>query len=800
MQPVLSLDNVSKYYTSASNVVMGLNSVRLSFRRGEFVAITGESGSGKSTLSNIIGGIIGYESGEMLLQGRPTSHYDSSDWERYRRDNISYISQDYGILPGATVLTNVVTALRLCGVEKAAAKERAKQLLEDMELWHLRRRRASKLSSGQKQRLSIARALAKPAPVLIADEPTGNLDPENSAKVISLLAQAAKSRLVIIVTHEFDEVKDHATRHIRLQDGSVVMDAPLRPAVTPEPLPQVETKANPKMGLFVSALQLRSRPVWSALMAVLFTLTAFAVVAFMGTFIIAQDDTSTKLYDPSAFVNGSPQRIIVSTSNLQPMTQADYEALANLRYVLQVERNGYVSDAQYAYRKGVDYTERRHETIHQVGSGTNVDYIHEIKITYEVHTDAPFLQTVPVLPQGQTFLKEGRLPESFYEVIAHTSDGFQVGDKVQVFLRNQRYWHKTAYLVYEFEVVGLTDVGSGLYFSDDMGRFCQQIAHTYGNAQYYVFLPEKLPVEFDWGGIPLEYRPADFTVELKDDECQAHSNILSVNDHKGDEFDSIPIAVPNINLRNEGLDPLLLANRVTLRSPRLFIVQYKHPMNGESLTKGIRSHDGHNMDYFTNLMLVSQSTFDQLTWNSDSEQVSLTIADYAYTDRVLEEIKELGYIASSPYRLGSVKVDEDKAAQREQTLKVCLLALLAVVLLQIVVLRVLFGAQLSSYKLLRNIGLVRKGAKASVWWQFAFFAVIGQLLTAVALFACYCGGVERVREVLIYLPAAQLAALSVLHLAVSAVAGFWTVHALQKQIYPVAGRFVDLQMDEEVSA
>jgi hypothetical protein len=482
------------------------------------------------------------------------------------------------------------------------------------------------------------------------------------------------------------------------------------------------------------------------------------------------------------------------------MTQADYEALANLRYVLQVERNGYVSDAQYAYRKGVDYTERRHETIHQVGSGTNVDYIHEIKITYEVHTDAPFLQTVPVLPQGQTFLKEGRLPESFYEVIAHTSDGFQVGDKVQVFLRNQRYWHKTAYLVYEFEVVGLTDVGSGLYFSDDMGRFCQQIAHTYGNAQYYVFLPEKLPVEFDWGGIPLEYRPADFTVELKDDECQAHSNILSVNDHKGDEFDSIPIAVPNINLRNKGLDPLLLANRVTLRSPRLFIVQYKHPMNGESLTKGIRSHDGHNMDYFTNLMLVSQSTFDQLTWNSDSEQVSLTIADYAYTDRVLEEIKELGYIASSPYRLGSVKVDEDKAAQREQTLKVCLLALLAVVLLQIVVLRVLFGTQLSSYKLLRNIGLVRKGAKASVWWQFAFFAVIGQLLTAVALFVCYCGGVERVREVLIYLPAAQLAALSVLHLAVSAVAGFWTVHALQKQIYPVAGRFVDLQMDEEVSA
>ena len=92
-KPILKLEALSKFYTSAQNVVVGLNEINLSFCRGEFVAITGESGSGKSTLAHVIGGILPYESGELYFDGRPTSHFDGSDWERYRRDNISFISQ-----------------------------------------------------------------------------------------------------------------------------------------------------------------------------------------------------------------------------------------------------------------------------------------------------------------------------------------------------------------------------------------------------------------------------------------------------------------------------------------------------------------------------------------------------------------------------------------------------------------------------------------------------------------------------------------------------------------------------------
>ena len=793
MKPLLSLENVSKFYTSASNVVVGLNNIQLSFYRGEFVAITGESGSGKSTLSNVLGGILGYEGGEMLLEGRPTSHYDSGDWERYRRDNISYISQSYGILPGATVLANVISALRLAGMEKREAGENARQILEQVELWQLRNRRAARLSSGQKQRLSIARALAKPAPILIADEPTGNLDPENSAKVITLLAQASKSRLVLLVTHEFEEVEDFATRHIRLQDGRVVMDAALRPAVPVEDVAQHRERPRRQMGGYVARLQLKSRPVWTALMTVFFTLTAFAVFAFLGAFIIALDDTDTRIYDSSAFLNGSKTRIVVSAQNFQPLGPEDYEKLANMEYVQAVERNGYVSDVQYSYRDGVDYTTIRTE--HVTGSWDNP--VHTIKITYQPHTGAPYLQTVPVLPKGQTFLKEGRNPESFYEVVAHSGDGLEIGEKVTVFLTNRRYWGYNVYLKFDFTVVGITDCGKGLYFADDVGRYCQHVAHTTQGNQYYQFLPAPEPEYGKYDHLPS--LPEGFTYELQDFQAQVHTSVWTSMRPEGSPK-ILTFRVPNVNLKQEGLDPTAYENLVELSTPPIWNYVYCDPQDPEKiLTEEVYSYLHHGTSMFTRLIFVNQTTFDLLCWDQPSEQVSLIITDYAYTDRVLERLEEMGYVGASPFQLGSTQVNEEKAAQREQTLTVCLLALLAVVALQVVMLRAMFGVQTESYGLLRNIGLVSGGAKRSILWQFALFTVLGQLLGGGVLYLCSRLGVRRIVEVMKYLPPSYLAVLSAVHVLAALVAALWVQRVLVRQIYPAAGRFSDLQMDEEVA-
>ncbi|MBP5224219.1 MAG: ATP-binding cassette domain-containing protein [Lachnospiraceae bacterium] len=125
----LELQHISKYYASQTAVVMGLTDVSLSFSTREFAAVTGENGSGKSTLANVIGGMLPYESGEMLVMGQPTSHYDAADWERYRRDLISFISQDYGILPGNTVAENVESALVLSGWERALAVTKSRDLM-----------------------------------------------------------------------------------------------------------------------------------------------------------------------------------------------------------------------------------------------------------------------------------------------------------------------------------------------------------------------------------------------------------------------------------------------------------------------------------------------------------------------------------------------------------------------------------------------------------------------------------------------------------------------------------------------
>ncbi len=773
---ILALENVSKYYTSSANVVVGLSGVNLRFYRGEFVAITGESGSGKTTLSSVLGGILPYESGEVFFGGQPTSHYDGSDWERYRRDHISYISQSYGILPGASVSANVVSALRLSGMDKKQARQRAREILEQVELWELRRRRAAKLSSGQKQRLSIARALAKPAPILIADEPTGNLDPENSAKVIHLLAQAARTRLVLLVTHEFDEVKDHATRHIRMQDGRVVMDTQLRPAGEPEPMPLSSREKRSAMSLYVAGLQLRSRPVWGAMMTLLFALTAFAVFAFLGTFLIAQDDTDTRIYDDSAFRNGSANRIVVISQTLKPMTQADYQTILSQDYVTELEPNGYVTDVQYAYREGVDYTVTYHDTVTGgfIGSGYTTSF------SYQVYSSAPFMKTVPMLPDGETFLTEGTLPESFYQVVAHSGDGLQIGQKVTVFLTDSQHWG-WSHLKLEFTVVGLTDHGSGLYFSDDVGTFLQQVARTTNDSRYYQFIPEP---EYQYAA----YLPEGYDYYLKDGQCRVHRNIWISKDIPASRI--LTMEFPNVNLTIEGIDPFLKENKVTLSTPEE--AYWGIEVQGELVS--VERHC-HKMDSFTRLVQVNQDTFEELTWQYASEQVSITIEDYAYADRVIEKLSKLGYIAVSPFRLGSTEIDQEKADQRMQTLTVCLAALAAVVALQVVLLRVMFSAQTESYQLLSNIGLVSKTARRSVLWQFVFFTVLGQLLGGGGIYLCARLGVDRIVHITRYLPPENIALLCAVHLAGAMLAAFWSVKAMTRQVYPQADKFTDLELE-----
>lgn len=219
----LELKNIGKIYVTKNNVSVGIRNVNLSFNRGEFVVITGKSGSGKTTLLNVISGMDTYEEGELLIEGNPTSHYMQSDWEEYLEKYISFIFQDYNIIDSFTVLQNVELALMHIK-DKKIRKRRAIELIEKVGLSDFLNQKGSQLSGGQKQRTVIARALAKDSPMILADEPTGNLDSETSKEIIELLKSVSQNKLVIVVTHSLSQFKSFATREIRIYDGNVEID------------------------------------------------------------------------------------------------------------------------------------------------------------------------------------------------------------------------------------------------------------------------------------------------------------------------------------------------------------------------------------------------------------------------------------------------------------------------------------------------------------------------------------------------------------------------------------------------
>lgn len=226
----LSLTNISKsYYLEAREfpVLKGLN---LNFELGEFVSILGESGGGKSTLMNIIGGLDREFQGSVTVEGKLLDLRDEKNMNEYRRQTVGYIYQSYNLISHLSVLDNVLVALDMTTLNRSEREARAKELLDRMGLSEHMRKRPNQLSGGQKQRVAIARALARDPKIIIADEPTGALDSQNTQEVLDILSSiAAEGRLVIAVTHS-QTVANRGTRIVHLADGRIESQEQIRNA------------------------------------------------------------------------------------------------------------------------------------------------------------------------------------------------------------------------------------------------------------------------------------------------------------------------------------------------------------------------------------------------------------------------------------------------------------------------------------------------------------------------------------------------------------------------------------------
>ncbi len=359
---MIRLRNVSKFYYSKGIIASGISRVNLDLDAGEFVVITGESGSGKSTLLNVISGLDTYEEGEMYIEGKETSHYTAADFEEYRQKYVSCVFQSFNLISSYTVYQNVALAMQIDGRSAAEIKAIVPEIIDKVGLSEFRNRKVSRLSGGQKQRVAIARALAKDTKILVADEPTGNLDSDSADGIVQLLSDIASDKLVIVVTHNFDQFKDHATRVIKMHDGKIVEDTGAERSVSvreairaPEAesgkqdaqdLPETQEK---KKGIpFRTQVRLGIRNTFNlpAKFLLLLLVFMFVVASVSAQYVTVkkQKDTVSEQGWNGYFSHYDPKRIVVEKQDRSPFTRADYKAIKNAPHVEKLIREDMIYD------------------------------------------------------------------------------------------------------------------------------------------------------------------------------------------------------------------------------------------------------------------------------------------------------------------------------------------------------------------------------------------------------------------------------------------------------------------------
>lgn len=336
---MLKLENVSKYYYNKGIIAVGFSKVNLELNLGEFVVITGESGSGKSTLLNVISGLDSYEDGEMYINGKETSHYTEKDFEDYRRKYIANIFQSFNLVNSYTVYQNVELVMLLNGYKKHKVKKQILKIIDDVGLTKFKNTKVSKLSGGQKQRVAIARAMVKDTPIIVADEPTGNLDSESAKEVLSILKKVAKDKLVVMVTHNIEQVEQYATRVIKMHDGRIIENNEIKKV---EDDLQVEESKYKNLSVF-NKLRLGTRNTFNIkskflLLFLVFLFMSTAIVAEYGAFRSAEEQSQEGGQNSMFFRDTSEERILIKKQDKTPFSADDFtkiKTLSNIDYIVE---------------------------------------------------------------------------------------------------------------------------------------------------------------------------------------------------------------------------------------------------------------------------------------------------------------------------------------------------------------------------------------------------------------------------------------------------------------------------------
>ena len=732
MQQVrIKLQNISKYYYSETAVTQALQGINLEFRMGEFVAITGESGSGKSTLLRIISGMDTFDDGELYVDGQPTFQYDEDDWEEYRRTKIGFVFQEYSLIGHYTAKENIVSALLIMGVPEKEAGDKAIHYLERVGLSAQRDQRASKLSSGQKQRLSIARALAKNTDIIVADEPTGNLDSETGAQIVKLLRDLSQDHLVIMVTHNYEQVEKYVTRKVRLHDGSLILDVSenMDTDQKSEVSENTDTDQKSEMSenvdnnektsdgkksesneerlrdrtigrIFVRMNAVR-QPEKIALFMGFFLAAAIVSFLFIGQLLMNADDIYTKKYSATSFARKDDKRISIRRKDQKFMTKKDIDQLTKMKHVVSVDQYDIVNDVNYYFEEGKDY---RQEYGYNRMSTSNEGGLYDSQNVEYVKKDQ-YMRSSSCLKKSD--LVKGSLPKKIDEVVLYDRGKYKVGDTITFFYTSDVLWSSTEnYIQRKMKVSGLLkNKDKQVYFSPEI---CTMLQSTVtGGKVFYEYAYNQQLGKYQ-GQATLW--PIVGDIVKKDNElCVSGAYEAAV-------------------YRAEDNDLTLLD-----QSGLLHIDQYDKDMKSKDVKQIENVETGEKINGCgANFAEVSQNIYEKY-YRTESRQASVYITSYAKMDHVLKALDKAGYEAVSTLRFGADEYDSDLVQERLRTIGIAVAILLVMMAAEILILRSIFKIQIKDQKILKFMGMSTKLIGKINYMEMRRYSITAIIVVAVVM-------------------------------------------------------------------
>jgi ABC-type lipoprotein export system ATPase subunit len=714
---MLRLQNVSKYYHTGNHVVLALKDINLDLRIGEFVVITGESGSGKSTLLNVLSGLDTYEDGKVLVNGIDLTYYTVDELERYRRDYIGFIFQDYNIIDSYSVYQNVELALTVQGLPPQERKAKVIDIIERVGLKQVMHQKAAKLSGGEKQRTVIARTLAKDSKIIVCDEPTGNLDGDSGLQILQLLQSISEDKLVIVVTHDYEAIESFATRKIRLYDGEILEDVFLHEQPL-EAITEIEDK-NFRTS-FIDKLKIarnNTLTVPKKSFFIFLILTFLIAVSFFTYSNGVAEQNRPYSFTSPYFVNPDQSRIVITKQDESRFTIEEMDDIQAIEYVRSVFNNDVVFD-----------TELLNATVDPV-YGLDTYYYFRI-----LHADA----------LNEFDLIEGTLPTKANEVVISDRTFYQVGDYISLedtYLTQKVSGMQTDQFTYK--IVGITnhnvrieDDLHTIYITED-GLLEVAKSSLYARSETYVevvgtttyFTPNEQWITPD----------IDPTVPIRTSEFSLFDKIRIDNELDNYVFQVYDMLFYNI-CREFGYKKEIVDDMdAGLCNADDFLASHSFQMSAVTTFQNTQEFTPITFDSLSYVENGNDRTLymNEYTYNhffgESSYQITAIVYDVYEGKQVIETLEEMGYNVFYPSQIIGADQGTTVLMTNIRILLVILFTLTGVFLVGYLVLKNVIMSKQRDYLILRSLGTSKRVIRQIIQLEVLYVFLLSSIVVVVGL-------------------------------------------------------------------